>query len=232
MVAAAGTGSEVLRLGLLRRDAQLLGPGGQQAGGALGARGAGMDAVYGDAELAQLRGQGLGHVHQRGVARAAAEVAGVAGVESADVDDTAKALRFEQGNGGPGAAERADELDVEVADQLLVNEVLDGAGGRGRAAGQRRAVDQDVQSAQGVGGLVDHAVNLLTIGGVKGHGDGAAAGGLGDLRGGRFEIGHGPRADHHVGALAGQFQGDSLADAAAGAAHKCQFAFKSEIHGE
>ena len=232
MIAATGSGGEVLRLGLLRRDAKLLRAGGQQAGGALGARGAGMDAVHGDAELPQLRGQGLGHVHQRGVARAAAEVAGVAGVESADVDDATVALGLEQGNGGPGAAQRADELHVEVADQVLVDEVLDGAGGRGRAAGQGRAVDQDVQTAQSIGGLVDHPVNLLAIGGVEGHGDGAAAGGLGDLGGGRLQIGHGARTDHHVGALARQLQGDSLADAAAGAAHKCQFAFKSKIHGK
>ena len=102
----------------------------------------------------------------------------------------------------------------------------------GEPPGRDALLTQDMQPAQRVGGLVDHAVHLLAVGGVKGHGDGAAARGLGDLRSGRFQVGHGARADHHVGALACQFQGDCLADAAAGAAHKCQFAFKSKIHKE
>ena len=74
-----------------------------------------------------------------------------------------------RGMAGPGAAQRPDELHVEVADQVFVDEVLDGTGGRRRTARQGRAVDQDVQPAQGVGGGVDDAVDLLAVGGVKGH---------------------------------------------------------------
>ena len=51
------------------------------------------------------------------------------GVESADVDDATVALGLEQGYGRAGAAQSANELHVEVADQLLVDEVLDGSGG-------------------------------------------------------------------------------------------------------
>jgi hypothetical protein len=71
---------------------------------------------------AQLDGQRLGHVHEGGVARAAAEIAGVAGIGAADVDDAAPAGLFHERNDGAGAAQRADILNVEIFEQILVDD--------------------------------------------------------------------------------------------------------------
>src|SRR2546428_8630585 len=99
-VAARRVVRVVASLDFLGRDAQLLGAGGQQARGALRARDAGMDAVHRDPEAAQLDGQRLGEVHERGVARPTAEIAGVARVGAADVDDATPALLLHVGNYG------------------------------------------------------------------------------------------------------------------------------------
>jgi hypothetical protein len=76
---------EVLSLDVLEGDAQLGGPRRQQARGALRTRDARVDAVDGDFVAHHLHGQGLGQVHQRGVARPTAEIPGIAGIGSADV---------------------------------------------------------------------------------------------------------------------------------------------------
>ena len=65
--------------------------GGNQARRALGAGRAGMDTIDRDPMTAQLDGQRFCHVHQAGIAGAAAEIAGVAGVTAADIDDVAPA---------------------------------------------------------------------------------------------------------------------------------------------
>src|SRR5438094_976696 len=132
-VAARGIGGEVARLDLVGSDTQLFGAGGQQAWRALGARRPGVDAVDRDPEAAHLHGQGLGEVHQRRVARAAAEIAGIAGVGAADVDDAAPAVLLHVRKDRAGAAQRAHVLDVEVVKEILVDHGLDGAGGAGGA---------------------------------------------------------------------------------------------------
>src|SRR5207237_6709837 len=178
---------EVAPLDLVGGDAELLRPGGQQAWRPLGARGPGVDAIDGDPEAAQLHGEGLGEVHERGVARAAAEVAGVARVGAADVDDAAPALLLHVRDDGAGTAQRADVLDVEVVQQVLVDHRLDGPGGGGGAAGRRAAVDQDVHAAELRGRLRDHPVHLRSAGDVGDHRDAAPPGRYADVLRRRFQ---------------------------------------------
>ena len=56
-----------------------------------------MDAIDRDPMTAQLDGQRLCHVHQARITGAAAEIAGVAGVAAADVDDAAQPAVFMKG---------------------------------------------------------------------------------------------------------------------------------------
>src|SRR4051794_1507556 len=99
-----------------------------------------MDAIDRDPMTAQLDGQRFCHVHQAGIAGAAAEIAGVAGVAAADVDDPAPARRLHERDDGAGAAQRPNILDVEILDQILVDNGFDRAGRRGRASGRGPAV--------------------------------------------------------------------------------------------
>ena len=109
--------------------------GGEQARRALGTGRAGMDAVDRDPVTAQLHRQRLGHVHQAGIACAAAEIAGVAGVGTADVDDAAPARRLHERDDSAGTAQRADILHVEIFQQILVDDRFDWAGRGGRTPG-------------------------------------------------------------------------------------------------
>ena len=78
----------------------------------------------------------------------AAEIAGVAGVAAADVDDAPPTRILHERDDGPGAAQRAHILDVEILDQILVDDGFDRAGRGGRPAWVGPAIDQDVQTAQ------------------------------------------------------------------------------------
>src|SRR5690348_11341767 len=89
---SGGAGAKACRSASIRGYAQLVGPGSGQARRALGAGGAGMDAIDRDPMTAELNCQRFCHVHQAGIAGAAAEIAGVPGVAAADVDDAAPAL--------------------------------------------------------------------------------------------------------------------------------------------
>ena len=86
--------------------AQLGGAGSQQARGAFSASRAGVDAVDRNPVAAQLHRQSLRHMYHGTIARPTAEIAGVAGVGAADVDDAAPTLLFQVGNDGAGAAQR------------------------------------------------------------------------------------------------------------------------------
>src|SRR5207244_8019760 len=101
-IASRRVGSEVLPLRIFRGYAELAGAGSEQARRALGAGRTGMDAIDRDPMTAQLDGQRFWHVHQPGIAGAAAEIAGVAGVAAADVDDTAPARRLHERDDGAG----------------------------------------------------------------------------------------------------------------------------------
>src|SRR3981189_2365648 len=107
-----------------------------------------MDAIDRHPMTAQLDCQRLCHVHQAGIADAAAEIAGVAGVATADVDDTTPARRLHERDDSAGTAQRSDILHVEVLQQILVDDGFDRAGRGGRAAWCGPAVHQDVQAAQ------------------------------------------------------------------------------------
>src|SRR6202043_2005759 len=106
--------SKVLPLRLFRGYAQLGGAGGSQARRALGAGRAGMDAIDRDPVTAELDGQRLSHVHEAGIAGAAAEIAGVAGIAAADVDDAAPARVLHVRDDGAGTTQRAHVLHVEI----------------------------------------------------------------------------------------------------------------------
>ncbi|HXC14243.1 MAG TPA: hypothetical protein VNV39_15585 [Stellaceae bacterium] len=56
-----------------------------------------MDAIDREPMTAQLDGQRLCHVHEARITGGAAEIAGVAGVAAADVDDAAQPAVFMKG---------------------------------------------------------------------------------------------------------------------------------------
>src|SRR2546428_2687339 len=229
-VAARRILGEVAALGFLGRDAQLLGSRGQQARRALRARRPGVNAVDRDPEAPELDGQRLGHVNDRCIAGATAQVAGVARVGAADVDDAAPLLLLHVRDRGAGAAERPHVLHVEVLEQVLVDDGLDGAGGRGRAPGRRAAVDQDVQPAELPSRLGHHRVHLRLAGDVGDQRDHAAARLGRQLARGGFELILRAGRDRHVRALAGQLSGNRLSDAEAASGHDRTFALKPEVH--
>src|SRR6266513_1275666 len=84
---------------------------------------------------AELDCQRFCHVHQAGIAGAAAEIAGIPGVAAADVDDAAPARRLHKRDDRAGTAQRSDILHVKILDQILVDNGLNRAGGGGRAPG-------------------------------------------------------------------------------------------------
>src|SRR5436190_11893304 len=106
-VAAGGIGGEVTGLDVRGSHAQLRRAGRHQSWSPLGARDARVNAVDGDSEAAHLDGQGLGEMHEGGVARPPAQVPGVAGVGPADIDDAAPLLLLHEGDGGARAPERS-----------------------------------------------------------------------------------------------------------------------------
>src|SRR4029077_14518714 len=110
--------SEVLPLRLFRGYAQLGGAGGEQARRALGAGRAGMDAIHRDPMAAELNCQRFCHVHQAGIAGAAAEIAGVPGVAAADVDDATPARRLHERDDSSRTAQRSDIFHVEILQQI------------------------------------------------------------------------------------------------------------------
>ena len=127
---------------------------------------------------------------QGDIAGAAAEVAGVAGVAAADVDDAAPTLFFEQGDGGPGAAEGADVLDIEVAEQGVLVDGFNVAYGVGGAAGEGCAVDHNVEAAELGCGVGYYLVHLVGLGNIQRHRGNGAAGGVGDFPGRGFQLFH------------------------------------------
>src|SRR5205823_12955244 len=96
-----------------------------------------------DPMTTQLDGQRLCHVHQARIAGAAAQIAGVAGVSTADVDDAAPARLLHERDDGARTAQRAHILHVEIFYQILVDDGFDRAGRGGRAPRRGSAVDQD-----------------------------------------------------------------------------------------
>ena len=176
-----------------------------------------MDAVDRDAVTAELQRQGAGQVHQGGVAGAAAEIAGRAGVGAADVDDAPPSRRLHVRQGGAAATQSADVLDVEILQQVRVDNRVDTPDRRRRATGRGAAVDQDVQAAELFGRLMRHAIHLLAAGHVGHHRNDALAGFGCQFLGCRRQFRVAACHDRHVHALAGQFQRNRLANAAAAA---------------
>ena len=180
---------------------------------------------------AQLDGQRFCHVHQAGIAGAAAEIAGVAGVAAADVDDAAPARLLHERDDRAGAAQRADILDVEILDQILIDHGFDRTGRGGRAAGRGPAVDQDVQAAQLRCRLGDHAVDLLLAGDIGRERNDAPVRLGSQFPRRRLQIRLVPRHDRHIGPLASQFPRDGFADTPTAAGYDRMLALQSEIHG-
>src|SRR5262249_17807509 len=95
---------EILSLSVFRGYAQLGGTSSKQARRALGACRTRMDAIDRDPVPAQLNRQRLRHVHQAGIACSAAEIARIAGVGPADVDDASPSCLLHQRNDGTATA--------------------------------------------------------------------------------------------------------------------------------
>ena len=184
-----------------------------------------MDAIDRDPMTAQLDCERLCHVHQAGIAGAAAEIAGVAGVAAADVDDAAPARRLHERDGSAGTAQRSDILHVEILDQILVDDGFNGAGRGGRAPGRRPAVNQDVEAAQLLCRLGDHAVDLLLAGDIGCEGNDAPVRLGRQLPRRRLQIHLVARHDRHIGPFASQFPRDGFANAPAAAGHDRMLAF-------
>src|SRR5262245_11974902 len=113
-VAAGRVRGKIALLDLVGGNAELGGPGGHETWRALGPGRAGVNAVHRESEAAQLYRERLREVNERRVARAPAQVAGVAGVGAADVDDAAPSVLFQVRDRGARAAQRAHVLHVEV----------------------------------------------------------------------------------------------------------------------
>src|SRR6516225_9363885 len=206
-------------------------PRGEQARRALGAGRAGMNAIDRDPMTAQLDRQRFCHVHQGGIAGAAAEIAGVAGVAAADVDDAAPTRILHERDDSADTAQRAYILDVEILDQILVDDGFDRAGCGGRPAWVGPAVDQDVQTTQLPRRLGNHALHLLLAGNVGGKRKDAPVRGTSQLPRRRLQIRLGARHDRHIDPFASQFPRNGLADAATAASHDRMLALQSEVHG-
>ena len=206
------------------------GPGRQHSGGALGAGRAGMNAVDGDAVRPQVDGQGFGHVDHSHIAGAAAEIAGVAGIAAADVDDAPPALFLEQGNGGPGAAQSPHILHIKIAEQGILVHFLNVAHGIGRAAGQGSAVDHNVQAAQLFRRRRHDPVHLVGLGNIQLHRSYGPADGVGNFLSRGGQLLHRTGRDDQIATLLGQYPGDGLANAPAAAGHQSFLAGQSKIH--
>src|SRR5271166_2889532 len=190
-----------------------------------------MDAIDRDPMTAQLDRQRLCHVHQGGIAGAAAEVAGDAGVAAADVDDAAPTRRLHEGDDGAGTAQGSDIFCVEILQQILVDDRFDRAGRGGRAPWRGPAVDQDVQAAQLLRRLGDHAVHLLLAGDIGCEGNNAPVRLGSQLPRRRLQIPLVPRHDRHIDPFASQFPRNGFADAATAAGHDRMLALQPEVHG-
>ena len=166
-----------------------------------------------------------------GIACPAAEIAGVAGVGAADVDDAAPARRLHERDDRAGTAQRPDILHVEILHQILVDDGFDRTGRGGRAPWRGPAVDQDVHAAQLLRRLGDHAVHLLLAGDIGGKGDDAPVRLGRQLPRRRLQIRLVPRNDRHIDPFARQFPRDGFADAPTTAGHDRMLALQSEIHG-
>ena len=84
----------------------------------------------------------------------------------------------------------------------------------GGAAGEGGAVDENMESAEGGGGLLDAPVHLLGVSHVEGEGIYQSTGGVGDFAGRSVQFVLGSGDDDNVGALPCEFHCDGLADAA------------------
>src|SRR5262249_8140701 len=97
------------------------------------------------------------------------------------------------------------------------DDALDGPRGRGRAAGRRSAVDENVHAAELSGGLLHHRLHLLTARDVSRDGNDSAPCLGGQLRRRGLEKRFRARSRDDVGTLPAQLTRDGFADAAAAA---------------
>jgi hypothetical protein len=134
-------------------------------------------------------------------------------------------------NGMTARAQRADILDVEILDQILVDDGFDRAGRGGRPARVGPAVDQDVQATQLPRRLGDHALHLLLAGDIGGEGQDAPVRRGRQLPCRRLQIRLGARHDRHIDPFASQFPRNGFANAATAASHDRMLALQSEVHG-
>ena len=157
-----------------------------------------------------------------------AERARVPGSKSSDVDDPTPALGLHVRRGRLGTAEVADNLGVDVGQQIVV------VGLRQRpkheASWSSRVVDQDVESSEFVDSLLDHRVHGLGAVRVSYDGDDLPSGLSGQLARRLLENVLSPGADDDVNSLFGQLSRRRLADANASTGHNCPPAVQVKVH--
>src|SRR4029450_2179211 len=88
-----------------------------------------------------------------------------------DIDDAAAALSLHHGGNGLGDQHRAGQVDVDDLGPFLVGEVVEILERDRLVVGG--IVDQDVEPAEALHHVVDHALHLVALGDVAGEGGGA-----------------------------------------------------------
>src|SRR5206468_316236 len=139
--------------------------------------------------------------------------------------------RLHEGDDGAGTAQRSDIFRVEILQQILVDDRFDRAGRGSRASWRGPAVNQDVQAAQLLRRLGDHAVHLLLAGDIGCEGNDAPVRLGSQLPRRRLQIPLVPRHDRHIDPFASQFPRNRFANAPTAASYDRTLAFQSEVHG-
>jgi hypothetical protein len=143
----------------------------------------------------------------------------------------APALDLHERDDSAGTAQRSDIFHVEILQQILVDDRFDRARRGGGASWRGPAVNQDVQAAQLLRRLGDHAVHLLLAGDIGCEGNDAPVRLGSQLPRRRLQIPLVPRHDRHIDPFASQFPRNGFANAPTAARHDRMLALQPEVHG-
>ena len=190
-----------------------------------------MDAIDRRSVTAQLDRQRFGHVHQAGVARAAAEIAGVAGIAAADVDDAAHLAFFMSGITAREQRSAPTESTLKSSINPSSTTVSIGPVAVAEPPGadplfMRTCTPPNCCAASAT---IWSTSSLLVTSAARGRMRRfvSAANSRAVVSRSRFVPGH----DRHIDPFARQFPRDGLADAPAAAGHDRMLVLQSEVHG-